>query len=170
MSTKLISSASVLYIGTEIGGHSLHSDVWKATKQLQLIVRLLNKICVQIVLCFIDLIEGKAIGIFDTLDEESKLPKPTPDHFTAEVHKKNKSHFRLAVRPVKTKQTNQPKIPLAMMMVLEFSLFVIFLRFFRFHESPNWSSTENWEMRKVSWFVTLLELCATPRYVTVTKL
>ena len=51
-------------------------------------------------LCFVDLIEGKATGIFDTLDEESKLPKPTPDHFTAEVHKKNKNHFRLAVRLV----------------------------------------------------------------------
>ncbi len=46
---------------------------------------------------FPDLIEAKSLGIFDILDEESKLPKPTPDHFTAEVHRKNKNHFRLAV-------------------------------------------------------------------------
>ena len=46
---------------------------------------------------FSDLIEAKSVGIFDILDEESKLPKPTPDHFTGEVHRKNKNHFRLAV-------------------------------------------------------------------------
>ena len=44
-----------------------------------------------------DLIEMKAKGIFDVLDEESKLPKPSPDHFTMEVHNKNKNHFRLSV-------------------------------------------------------------------------
>jgi len=44
-----------------------------------------------------DLIEGKGSGIFDILDEENKLPKPATDHFTNEVHKKNRNHFRLSV-------------------------------------------------------------------------
>ncbi|CAD5118005.1 DgyrCDS6746 [Dimorphilus gyrociliatus] len=50
----------------------------------------------------IDLIEKKSIGIFDVLDEESKLPQPKPDHFTSEVHSKNKNHFRLSI-PRKSK-------------------------------------------------------------------
>ncbi|XP_071114044.1 unconventional myosin-VI-like isoform X1 [Haliotis cracherodii] len=50
----------------------------------------------------IDLIEGKSSGIFDLLDEESKLPTPKPDHFTHEVHGRNKNHFRLSV-PRKSK-------------------------------------------------------------------
>ncbi|CAF0726267.1 unnamed protein product [Didymodactylos carnosus] len=41
------------------------------------------------------LIEAKTTGAFDLLDEESKLPTPKPDHFTAEVHKRNKGHPRL---------------------------------------------------------------------------
>ena len=45
----------------------------------------------------IELIEGKSSGIFDLLDEESKLPKPKYDHFTGEVHSRNKNHFRLSV-------------------------------------------------------------------------
>ena len=44
----------------------------------------------------IDLIESKGSGIFSLLDEESKLPKPSPQHFTEAVHANNKSHFRLA--------------------------------------------------------------------------
>ena len=39
----------------------------------------------------------KGKGIFDLLDEESKLPTPKPDHFTMEVHNRNKEHFRLSV-------------------------------------------------------------------------
>ena len=39
----------------------------------------------------------KGKGIFDLLDEESKLPTPKPDHFTMEVHNRNKNHFRLSV-------------------------------------------------------------------------
>ncbi|XP_064618049.1 unconventional myosin-VI-like [Liolophura sinensis] len=50
----------------------------------------------------IDLIEGKGSGIFDLLDEESKLPTPKPDHFTHEVHQRNKDHFRLSI-PRKSK-------------------------------------------------------------------
>ncbi|CAH1799090.1 unnamed protein product [Owenia fusiformis] len=50
----------------------------------------------------IDLIEGRSIGIFDLLDEENKLPRPSPDHFTSEVHGKNKNHFRLSI-PRKSK-------------------------------------------------------------------
>ena len=30
--------------------------------------------------------------------EESKLPRPTFDHFTDEVHKRNKNHYRITVR------------------------------------------------------------------------
>lgn len=44
----------------------------------------------------IELIERKASGIFDTLDEENKLPKATYDHFTNEVHNKNKNHSRIS--------------------------------------------------------------------------
>lgn len=50
----------------------------------------------------IDLIEVKACGIFDILDEENKLTKPNSEHFTSEVHKKNKNHFRLGL-PRKSK-------------------------------------------------------------------
>lgn len=50
----------------------------------------------------IELIENKGIGIFDILDEENKLPRPSYDHFTTEVHNKNKNHFRLSV-PRKSK-------------------------------------------------------------------
>ncbi|KAJ8315600.1 hypothetical protein KUTeg_007750 [Tegillarca granosa] len=48
------------------------------------------------------LIEAKSSGIFDLLDEESKLPTPKPDHFTMEVHNRNKNHFRLSL-PRKSK-------------------------------------------------------------------
>ena len=44
----------------------------------------------------IDLIERKSSGIFDILDEENKLPRPTHDHFTSEVHNKNKNHSRIS--------------------------------------------------------------------------
>ena len=47
-----------------------------------------------------ELIEMKAKGIFDLLDEESKLPTPKPDHFTMEVHNRNKGHFRLSVSTI----------------------------------------------------------------------
>lgn len=50
----------------------------------------------------IELIEQKGKGIFDLLDEESKLPTPKPDHFTMEVHNRNKDHFRLSI-PRKSK-------------------------------------------------------------------
>lgn len=45
----------------------------------------------------IDLIESKTKGIYTLLDEESKLPKPSPIHFTAEVHKEWQNHYRLAL-------------------------------------------------------------------------
>ena len=47
-----------------------------------------------------DLIESKTLGIFDILDEENRLPKPSYDHFTMEVHNKNKNHYRLSVSTV----------------------------------------------------------------------
>lgn len=46
---------------------------------------------------FADLIESKGTGIFAILDEESKLPKPSAEHFTMEVHQKWAGHFRLAL-------------------------------------------------------------------------
>lgn len=45
----------------------------------------------------IELIEAKSNGIFTLLDEESKLPKPSPSHFTAEVHKSWQNHYRLGL-------------------------------------------------------------------------
>ncbi len=50
----------------------------------------------------INLIESKGNGIFSLLDEESKLPKPSHQHFTSAVHNNNGSHFRLAL-PRKSK-------------------------------------------------------------------
>ena len=44
-----------------------------------------------------ELVEAKANGIFILLDEENKLPQPKPEHFTLEVHNRNKNHFRLSV-------------------------------------------------------------------------
>lgn len=43
------------------------------------------------------MIESKSNGIFTLLDEESKLPKPSFDHFTSEVHKAWHGHFRLSL-------------------------------------------------------------------------
>ena len=54
-----------------------------------------------------DLIEGKGIGIFALLDEESKLPRPTFDHFTDEVHKRNKNHYRITVRGGSSEETGR---------------------------------------------------------------
>lgn len=45
----------------------------------------------------LQLFETKSTGIFDLLDEESRLPKPNAQHFTQSVHSVNKGHFRLAV-------------------------------------------------------------------------
>lgn len=45
-----------------------------------------------------ELIESKSYGILDMLDEESKLPKPSPQHFTSTLHQNHKHHFRLAVK------------------------------------------------------------------------
>lgn len=45
----------------------------------------------------IQLLENKSSGIFDLLDEESRLPKPSAQHFTQSVHAANKGHFRLAL-------------------------------------------------------------------------
>lgn len=41
--------------------------------------------------------EGKNRGILTLLDEESKLPKPSYAHFTAEVHKSWPKEFRLGL-------------------------------------------------------------------------
>ena len=57
----------------------------------------------------IDLLEGKNSGIFDLLDEESKLPKPSPNHFTEMVHSSSPNHFRLAV-PRKSKLRSHREI------------------------------------------------------------
>ncbi|XP_024898472.1 unconventional myosin-VI isoform X2 [Pteropus alecto] len=50
----------------------------------------------------IDLVESKLVGILDILDEESRLPQPSDQHFTSAVHQKHKDHFRLTV-PRKSK-------------------------------------------------------------------
>lgn len=45
----------------------------------------------------IELIESKSSGIFNLLDEESKLPKPSYAHFTSEVHSAWQGHYRLSL-------------------------------------------------------------------------
>ena len=52
----------------------------------------------------IDVLEAKSVGIFDLLDEESRLPTPSAAHFTLEVHAKyaNGKHMRLDI-PRKSK-------------------------------------------------------------------
>uniref|UniRef100_A0A8C8SGE5 Unconventional myosin-VI n=1 Tax=Pelusios castaneus TaxID=367368 RepID=A0A8C8SGE5_9SAUR len=50
----------------------------------------------------IDLIEAKLVGVLDILDEESRLPQPSDQHFTSVVHQKHKEHFRLSI-PRKSK-------------------------------------------------------------------
>ncbi|CAL1285123.1 unnamed protein product [Larinioides sclopetarius] len=50
----------------------------------------------------LELLESKGSGIFDLLDEESRLPKSSHTHFTSTVHASNNGHFRLDV-PRKSK-------------------------------------------------------------------
>lgn len=57
----------------------------------------------------IELLENKGNGIFDLLDEESKLPKPSHNHFTLTVHNNYNRHFRLAV-PRKSKLRDHREI------------------------------------------------------------
>lgn len=45
----------------------------------------------------INLIEMKTKGLLTLLDEESKLPKPSYNHFTTEVHNKWPNEFRLGI-------------------------------------------------------------------------
>ncbi|EJW83337.1 hypothetical protein WUBG_05753 [Wuchereria bancrofti] len=45
----------------------------------------------------IDLFERKVNGLLDLLDEEARLPKPSPHHFTICAHQQFKNHFRLTV-------------------------------------------------------------------------
>ncbi|CAF2592998.1 unnamed protein product [Rotaria sp. Silwood2] len=56
-----------------------------------------------------DLIEAKTTGCFDLLDEESKLPTPRAEHFTSEVHNRNKGHPRLDL-PRKSKLRSSREI------------------------------------------------------------
>ncbi|KAM7307774.1 unconventional myosin-VI isoform X2 [Ixodes scapularis] len=57
----------------------------------------------------IDLLEGKGTGIFDLLDEESKLPRSSHSHFTSVLHSTHPKHFRLAV-PRKSKLRDHREI------------------------------------------------------------
>ncbi|VDO71010.1 unnamed protein product [Haemonchus placei] len=41
------------------------------------------------------LFEKKPSGLLDLLDEESRLPRPTPQHYTMAAYGSNKGHFRL---------------------------------------------------------------------------
>ncbi|PIO63936.1 myosin head, partial [Teladorsagia circumcincta] len=43
----------------------------------------------------IELFERKPSGLLDLLDEESRLPRPTPQHYTMAAYESNKGHFRL---------------------------------------------------------------------------
>lgn len=55
------------------------------------------------------MIEAKTTGIFDLLDEESRLPTPSSSHFTSQVHGKHAKHFRLDV-PRKSKLKSHREI------------------------------------------------------------
>lgn len=46
---------------------------------------------------FAELFEEKVCGLLDMLDEEARLPRPSPKHFTAHAHQQLKNHFRFAV-------------------------------------------------------------------------
>lgn len=50
----------------------------------------------------IELFEAKSKGIFDLLDEESRLPRSSVQHFTEAVHSTNRGNFRLDI-PRKSK-------------------------------------------------------------------
>ncbi|KAK5966783.1 Myosin motor domain-containing protein [Trichostrongylus colubriformis] len=43
----------------------------------------------------IELFEKKPSGLLDLLDEESRLPRPSPQHYTMAAYESNKGHFRL---------------------------------------------------------------------------
>lgn len=55
------------------------------------------------------MLEGKGTGIFDLLDEESKLPRSSHSHFTSVLHSTHPKHFRLAV-PRKSKLRDHREI------------------------------------------------------------
>ncbi|KAK0416370.1 hypothetical protein QR680_012444 [Steinernema hermaphroditum] len=57
----------------------------------------------------IDLFEMRPSGLLEMLDEESKLPCPTPQHFTAAVHQTHGTHFRLTA-PRKSKLIENRKL------------------------------------------------------------
>jgi len=61
----------------------------------------MSSIDIYFMMSCLDLIEAKTTGCFDLLDEESKLPTPRPEHFTTEVHNRNKGHPRLDVKTTK---------------------------------------------------------------------
>ncbi|EPB72235.1 myosin head [Ancylostoma ceylanicum] len=43
----------------------------------------------------IELFERKPSGLLDLLDEEARLPRPSPQHYTMAAYESNKGHFRL---------------------------------------------------------------------------
>ncbi|VDM56347.1 unnamed protein product [Angiostrongylus costaricensis] len=43
----------------------------------------------------IELFEKKSCGLLDLLDEEARLPRPNPQHYTISAYTANKGHFRL---------------------------------------------------------------------------
>ena len=132
---------------------------------------------------FTELIENKSIGIFDILDEENKLPKPSYDHFTMEVHQKNKNHYRISVRWYSILLTvfSDKKKLYAMMSNFElfsgslisssvpndiWKLFTVDnwrYEFCRYRENLNWKPTEKSVMKKDFLFGTLQEQSAITR-------
>ena len=84
---------------------------------------------------YLDLIEAKTTGCFDLLDEESKLPMPRSEHFTMEVHNRNKGHARLGV------------IKLTIWFFLKETIHMFV---FSFHENLNYLHYVKFVMMKVS--------------------
>ena len=94
----------------------------------------------EIISFYLDLIEAKVIGCFDLLDEESKLPTPKAEHFTMEVHNRNKGHARLDVRAKS----------------FLFELNSVFFVLFSCQENQNYVLREKYVMMKVLLFNILL--------------
>jgi myosin-6 len=60
-----------------------------------------------------DLFETKGSGLFDLLDEEARLPRPSTQHFTAAAHLQYRGHFRLDLpRKSRYQQINQYEQPI----------------------------------------------------------
>lgn len=98
--------------------------------------------------CFcLELIEAKTNGCFDLLDEESKLPTPRAEHFTMEVHNRNRGH---------------PRLDVSTRWIVKFSEGLI-VRIFSCRENQNYVHRVKYVMMKVFSFNILRVVSSIPR-------